>query len=98
MCRYYAHNHRCGHTRMVFAAYCAPAALIQRACASGEIWQTLRMETACSRCFADGTDYAGDSYVGGGKRDPVSTRLPIVDARQQQRQHREQQKKKKAPT
>ncbi|KAF2088945.1 hypothetical protein K490DRAFT_18246, partial [Saccharata proteae CBS 121410] len=50
MCRYYAHTYPCGHTSTVFAAYCAPAALSQRPCAGGEIWQTLKMETTCSAC------------------------------------------------
>lgn len=57
MCRYYAHIHPCGHTTTVFAAFCAPAQLIQRPCpggSGGEIWQSLRMEHVCSRCQPEG--------------------------------------------
>ncbi|KKY24036.1 hypothetical protein UCDDS831_g02691 [Diplodia seriata] len=50
MCRYYAHSHICGHTHTVFAAYCPPAALKQRPCSGGEIWQTLKMDQACVIC------------------------------------------------
>ncbi|GAB7325142.1 hypothetical protein MBLNU13_g09223t1 [Cladosporium sp. NU13] len=44
MCKYYAHTHPCGHTKTVFAAFCPSAALVQRACAGGEIWATVKME------------------------------------------------------
>ncbi|KAL2354015.1 hypothetical protein BJ546DRAFT_844757 [Cryomyces antarcticus] len=50
MCKYYAHEHRCGHTQNIFAAFCRPAALIQRACGRTEIWQTLPLETDCPSC------------------------------------------------
>ena len=50
MCKFYAHTHPCGHTHTVWAAYCTPGQMVQRHCASGEIWQTLRMEHACADC------------------------------------------------
>lgn len=58
MCRYYAHSHVCGHTNTVFAAYCPPAALKQRPCAGGEIWQTLKMDQVCSICGLNGDSEA----------------------------------------
>ncbi|KAF2722633.1 hypothetical protein K431DRAFT_198793, partial [Polychaeton citri CBS 116435] len=50
MCRHYAHSHRCGHTRTVFAMHCPPAALIQQPCGENEIWTTIKMETDCLHC------------------------------------------------
>ncbi|KAF1816954.1 hypothetical protein P152DRAFT_4711 [Eremomyces bilateralis CBS 781.70] len=53
MCRFYAHTHPCGHTNMVFAAYCSEAAMVQRQCIGGEIWQTLTMDDACGECVIE---------------------------------------------
>ncbi|KAK4153120.1 hypothetical protein C8A00DRAFT_15611 [Chaetomidium leptoderma] len=50
MCRYYAHRHSCNHTQLSFAAFCAPAALLQNPCGSRHIWQTLAVEEACEDC------------------------------------------------
>ncbi|TKA57589.1 hypothetical protein B0A49_12716 [Cryomyces minteri] len=69
MCKYYAHTHPCGHTP-VFAAFCAPAALVQRPCGHGEIWHSLRVEDDCPGCFAappaSGAAAAGTKGGGGG--------------------------------
>lgn len=70
MCKFYAHTHPCGHTKTVFAASCPSAALTQRACRSGEIWATVKMENDCAACAAqavDGAEYRGVA-VGGGER------------------------------
>ncbi|EON67460.1 hypothetical protein W97_06714 [Coniosporium apollinis CBS 100218] len=66
MCRYYAHTYACGHTLTVFAAYCAPAALIQRACGGGEIWQSVRMDHPCASCPAAGADTSSSAGSSGG--------------------------------
>lgn len=50
MCKYYAHNHSCGHVRIVFAAYCRQAALIQRTCRKGHVCADVEVEKACSAC------------------------------------------------
>ena len=72
MCKYYAHTHPCGHTKTVFAAFCPAAALVQRACAGGEIWATVKMEADCAACGAEkgeGDEYRGVAMVvGGGRR------------------------------
>lgn len=70
MCKFYAHTHPCGHTKTVFAASCPSAALTQRACTSGEIWATVRMENDCAACAAQETEgeYRGVAVVGGGRR------------------------------
>ena len=64
MCKHYAHTHSCGHTRLVFAAFCPPAALRQQPCrGAGEIWATLKIEGACPACPADAV--RGMRCVGG---------------------------------
>lgn len=70
MCKYYAHTHPCGHTKTVFAAFCPSAALVQRACAGGEIWATVKMEIDCSACGAEKGEgeYRGVAMVAGGAR------------------------------
>lgn len=71
MCKYYAHTHPCGHTKTVFAAFCPSAALVQRACAGGEIWATVKMEADCAACGAEkgeGGEYRGVAMVGGAGR------------------------------
>lgn len=77
MCKYYAHTHPCGHTKTVFAAFCPSAALVQRACAGGEIWATVKMETDCAACGAEkgeSGEYRGVAMVGGaGRRNVRST-------------------------
>ncbi|KYG41213.1 hypothetical protein M433DRAFT_493226 [Acidomyces richmondensis BFW] len=50
MCNYYAYRHLCGHTRMVFAAFCNSAAFLQNPCGRGNIWVTVEMEGNCSTC------------------------------------------------
>lgn len=60
MCKFYAHTHPCGHTKTVFAAFCPSAALVQRACAGGEIWATVKMEADCAACGAE----KGDEFQG----------------------------------
>ncbi|KAJ9668517.1 hypothetical protein H2201_001158 [Coniosporium apollinis] len=66
MCRYYAHTYACGHTLTVFAAYCAPAALIQRACGGGEIWQSVRMDHPCASCPTTGAETSSSGGSSGG--------------------------------
>ena len=76
MCKYYAHTHPCGHTKTVFAAFCPSAALVQRACAGGEIWATVKMEDDCAACGAEkgeGGEYQGVTMVAGGGRRGVKT-------------------------
>ena len=70
MCKYYAHTHPCGHTKTVFAAFCPSAALVQRACAGGEIWATVKMETDCAACGAENgeAEYRGVAMVAGAGR------------------------------
>lgn len=63
MCRYYAHSHICGHTNTVFAAYCAPAALKQRPCSGGEIWQTLKMDQVCAICSNNNNGDTSSSVI-----------------------------------
>jgi hypothetical protein len=70
MCKFYAHTHPCGHTKTVFAAFCPSAALVQRPCAGGEIWATVKIETDCAACGAEkneGGEYRGVA-VGAGRR------------------------------
>jgi hypothetical protein len=64
MCKYYA------HTKTVFAAFCPSAALVQRACAGGEIWATVKMEADCAACGAEKGEgeYRGVAMVAGGGR------------------------------
>lgn len=74
MCKYYAHTHPCGHTKTVFAAFCPSAALVQRACAGGEIWATVKMEADCAACGAEkgeGGEYRGVAMVAGAGRKNV---------------------------
>ena len=69
MCKFYAHTHPCGHTKTVFAAFCPSAALVQRPCAGGEIWATVKMETDCAACGS--SDNGEESYgvaMAGGRR------------------------------
>ncbi|KAM0702743.1 hypothetical protein Q7P35_010175 [Cladosporium inversicolor] len=69
MCKYYAHTHPCGHTKTIFAAFCPSAALVQRACAGGEIWATVKMETDCAACGVENGEAEYRSVaVGGGRR------------------------------
>ena len=71
MCKFYAHTHPCGHTKTVFAAFCPSAALVQRACAGGEIWATVKMESDCAACSCGSSD-TGEVFrgvaMGGGRR------------------------------
>ncbi len=55
MCKYYVHNHRCGHAEPVFAAYCTAGQLSQRRCEGRDkvIWTVVKMETECVGCGAD---------------------------------------------
>jgi hypothetical protein len=73
MCKFYAHTHPCGHTKTVFAAFCPSAALVQRPCAGGEIWATVKIETDCATCGVENGngEYRGVA-VGAGRR-PVRT-------------------------
>jgi hypothetical protein len=72
MCKFYAYTHPCGHTKTVFAAFCPSAALVQRPCAGGEIWATVKMETDCPACGSSSGSGNGDEYRGvamaGGRR------------------------------
>lgn len=69
MCKFYAHTHPCGHTKTVFAAFCPSAALVQRACAGGEIWATVKMEADCAACGAEkGDEYQGVAMAAAGRR------------------------------
>ncbi|KAL1842697.1 hypothetical protein VTJ49DRAFT_4476 [Mycothermus thermophilus] len=52
MCRYYAHQHKCTHTTLSFAAFCDPASMIQNPCAERQIWQTLDVDEPCDDCRA----------------------------------------------
>jgi len=67
MCKFYAHTHPCGHTKTVFAAFCPSAALVQRPCAGGEIWATVKMEMDCTACGSsdNGDEYRGVAMAGG---------------------------------
>jgi hypothetical protein len=70
MCKFYAHTHPCGHTKTIFAAFCRPAALVQRPCNGGEIWATVKMEAECASCGVEkGEEFRGVAVgVGGGRK------------------------------
>lgn len=63
MCKYYAHMHPCGHTKIVFAAFCSSAAFLQNPCGRGDIWATFKMEANCSNCSTE-----SDSVLFGPKK------------------------------
>lgn len=65
MCRYYAHQHTCKHTSLSFAAFCAPASLIQNPCGERHIWQTISLGEPCEDCRPVGGAGAGVYQVYG---------------------------------
>ena len=54
--------------RTVFAAYCPPAALVQRQCGKGDIWATVKVETHCSYCYDDVNLSPANTARKGGKK------------------------------
>ncbi|CAK3954290.1 Hypothetical predicted protein [Lecanosticta acicola] len=72
MCKYYAHSHPCGHVRTVFAAFCPPAALLQKPCGGGgnhkqgDIWATVQMDRECAHCYEEPEPAMSRSRATGG--------------------------------
>ncbi|KAH6845441.1 hypothetical protein B0I37DRAFT_380136 [Chaetomium sp. MPI-CAGE-AT-0009] len=66
MCRYYAHQHTCKHTSLSFAAFCAPASLIQNPCGERHIWQTIAVGEPCEDCRPVGSGRVGYQVYGRG--------------------------------
>jgi hypothetical protein len=67
MCRYYAHAHTCKHTSLSFAAFCAPASLIQNPCGERHIWATITLGEPCEDCKTVAVTNAAYQY-GHGRR------------------------------